>query len=222
MRSLVLATIASLALAMPAVALAQGDAAKSAAQRLIELTAPAERESLAFPFDETLRGNWHYTPRSRDGVAWKSMSSTQREAATDLLRSALSGPGHDKVRALMALESTLRAIETFVLSRDPENYAIAIYGEPGTGGWGWRAGAGASKGIICRCTSASRAIATSRRYRSSSARTPRACRAIRRAGRARAFDCSATKRISRGSGSRACRRPSERPRFSTRALTATS
>ena len=38
----------------------------------------------------------------------------------------------------MALEITLRELEAFGLSRDPENYALAIYGEPGAGGWGWR------------------------------------------------------------------------------------
>ena len=90
------------------------------------------------PFTEAVRSDWHYTPRRRDGLAWKAMSTAQRESTTALLRTALNERGLDKVRAVMALEITLRQLEAFGLSRDPENYALAIYGEPGVGGWGWR------------------------------------------------------------------------------------
>ncbi|MBX3605752.1 MAG: DUF3500 domain-containing protein [Piscinibacter sp.] len=117
---------------------AQGGAAGAAARELVEATAPDERRALLLPFSDAARSDWHYTPRRRDGLAWKAMSARQREATTALLRSALSERGHDKVRALMALEITLRELESFGLSRDPENYAIALYGDPGRGGWGWR------------------------------------------------------------------------------------
>ena len=66
------------------------------------------------------------------------MSAPQREATTELLKSVLNQRGHDKVRALMALEIALRELESFGLSRDPENYAIALYGQPGSDAWGWR------------------------------------------------------------------------------------
>src|SRR4029450_13430759 len=66
------------------------------------------------------------------------MSPAQRDAATVLLHTALNEQGLDKVRAVMALEITLRQLETFGLLRDPENYAVVIYGQPGAGGWGWR------------------------------------------------------------------------------------
>ncbi len=114
---------------------AQGSAA---ALRLIDATAPAARAALLLPFDEARRSDWHYTPRSREGLPWKTMSVPQREATTALLRSVLNQRGHDKVRALMALEIALRELESFGLSRDPENYAVAIYGQPGAAAWGWR------------------------------------------------------------------------------------
>jgi len=117
---------------------AQATGASAAALRLIEATPPAERAALALPFDETLRGDWHYTPRSRDGVAWKAMRPAQRDAALALMKSALNDRGVQKVRALMALENTLRELETFGLTRDPENYAFALYGPPGGAAWGWR------------------------------------------------------------------------------------
>jgi hypothetical protein len=117
---------------------AQPSSAVGAARRLIDATPAAQRVELLQPFTEAARGDWHYTPRSRAGVAWKAMSAAQRDATTALLRTALNDGGMDKVRALMALEIALRELEAFGLSRDPENYALALYGEPGTGGWGWR------------------------------------------------------------------------------------
>ena len=117
---------------------ALGSGAAASARRLVEATAAGDQAKLQLPFTDERRGDWHYTPRSRDGVAWKTMSQAQRDAATALMRSALSDKGHDKVRALMALEITLRELESFGLSRDPDNYAVAIYGQPGTPGWGWR------------------------------------------------------------------------------------
>ena len=114
--------------------------ASAAALRLIGATPAAERASLQLPFSEEGRSNWHYTPRSRAGLAWRAMSTAQRDATTALLRSALSEPGLAKVRSLMSLEIALRELEAFGLSRDPDNYAIAIYGVPAAeaAAWGWR------------------------------------------------------------------------------------
>jgi hypothetical protein len=115
---------------------AQASGAALAARRLVQASSSAQRAELLQPFTDPARGDWHYTPRRRSGVAWKAMSAPQREAATALLRTAMNERGLDKVRALMALEITLRQLETFGLSRDPENYAVAVFG------------------ITCRCTSA--------------------------------------------------------------------
>lgn len=109
-----------------------------AARQLLQATPAAQRGDLLRPFSDVARSDWHYTPRRRDGMAWKGMSPAQREATTALLRTALNEGGLDKVRALMALEIALRQIEGAGSGRDPENYAIAIYGEPGAAGWGWR------------------------------------------------------------------------------------
>jgi hypothetical protein len=135
---------ASHALAVLALCLGMSNApgqtptAVGAARQLVDATPPSQRSALLQPFTEAARGDWNYTPRRRDGVAWKAMSAVQRGAMTALLRSTLNERGLDKVRALMALEITLRELESFGPTRDPENYALAIYGEPGQGGWGWR------------------------------------------------------------------------------------
>lgn len=129
-----------LLIGMTHAALAQSPTASSAAARLIQATPADAHGKLLQPFTEQARTDWHYTPRRRAGVAWRDMSPAQRQATTDLLRSALSARGLDKVRAVMALEIALRELETFGLSRDPENYAIAIFGEPSSASrpWGWR------------------------------------------------------------------------------------
>lgn len=137
-RSLLAWPLASLAVTMTQPLHAQTPSAAQAAQRLVAATPAAQRAELLLPFTDASRSDWNYTPRRRDGVAWKAMSPAQRDATTALLRTALSERGLDKVRAVMALEITLRQLEAFGLSRDPENYAVAIHGEPGAGGWGWR------------------------------------------------------------------------------------
>jgi hypothetical protein len=134
---LALPAFAAALAAMPVVR-AQTPTAAQAAQSLIETAAPAQRAELLLPFSEAARSDWNYTPRRRDGTAWKAMSAAQREATTALLRTALNERGLDKVRSVMALEIALRQLEAFGFSRDPENYAVAIYGKPGAGGWGWR------------------------------------------------------------------------------------
>jgi hypothetical protein len=126
--------------AMVAPAQSQPLTASAAALRLRDATPAAQRAALMQPFTLEARGDWHYTPRRRAGIAWKEMSAAQRSATTELLRSALNESGLDKVRAVMALEIALRELETFGLQRDPENYAVAVYGEPGANdqAWGWR------------------------------------------------------------------------------------
>ena len=126
--------------AMAAPSAAQPLTASAAALRLRDVTPTAQHAALMQPFTLEARSDWHYTPRRRAGIAWKEMSDAQRSATTELLRSALNESGLDKVRAVMALEIALRELETFGLQRDPDNYAVALYGEPNASdkGWGWR------------------------------------------------------------------------------------
>jgi hypothetical protein len=114
--------------------------ASGTALALIAATPKDEQSKLLQPFSDAARSDWSYVPRRRTGIAWKEMSQPQRDATTALLRTALSDAGLDKVRAVMALEIALRELETFGFSRDPENYAVALFGTPGAAParWGWR------------------------------------------------------------------------------------
>jgi Protein of unknown function (DUF3500) len=111
----------------------------AAARDLWAATPAAQRDEIALPFTMEARSDWNYTPRRRPGVPLKAMQAAQRQAAQQLLAAALSDPGRIKVQAIIALEIALREIESFGLSRDPENYAIALFGMPdGAAPWGWR------------------------------------------------------------------------------------
>lgn len=128
----------ALATLLPLPAAASAPDARAAADQLLAATPLAARGDLALPFDATLRADWHYTPRRRDGLPWKAMAAPQREATLALLRSALTAEGLAKLQALMALEGVLRELEGGNPGRDPDNYAVALYGRPGDAGWGWR------------------------------------------------------------------------------------
>jgi len=114
--------------------------ASAAALELVRLTSGEARAKLMQPFTDEARSDWHYTPRRRTGIAQREMNDDQRKATTALLRTALTAAGVDKVHAIMQLEIALRELETFGSARDPENYAIAIFGTPSArgGAWGFR------------------------------------------------------------------------------------
>lgn len=137
-RALLAGSILATLLAVMSASHAQAPTPTQAGLQLVQATPAAQRGDLLQSFTDAARSDWHYTPRRRDGIAWKAMSPAQREATTALLRTALNEGGLDKVRAVMALEIALRQIEGSGNSRDPENYAVALFGEPGATGWGWR------------------------------------------------------------------------------------
>jgi hypothetical protein len=112
---------------------------RASADRLIAALPPASREKLLRAFDDRDRIDWHYTPRSRNGVALKELDAQGRDATHALLREALSAVGYRKVVNIIELELVLRELETFGLMRDPERYHVTIYGRPNpTAPWGWR------------------------------------------------------------------------------------
>lgn len=112
---------------------------RMAMERLLAGLPPAARAQATKPFDDRDRVDWHYTPRSRNGISFKEIDAGSREAAHTLLRTALSAAGHRKVTNIIELELVLREIETFGFSRDPERYHLTVYGTPDAQRrWGWR------------------------------------------------------------------------------------
>jgi hypothetical protein len=106
----------------------------------LQALSPEKRQQAMLPFDSAERFNWHYIPRQRRGLPIKSMTVEERNAAHQLLRSALSETGYSKVIAIMRLEEVLRQMELFGFSRDMENYAFTVFSTVHTPfPLGWRA-----------------------------------------------------------------------------------
>jgi Protein of unknown function (DUF3500) len=130
--------------ALPRPSLAQPSdtarAAMAAAALAFVGALPADaRKRALFALGDPERLNWHYVPRGREGVPFKAMPAPARAAAHELMKASLSAVGYGKAMSIIHLEDVLRRIETFGLSRDPENYTFTIFGSPGASApWGWR------------------------------------------------------------------------------------
>jgi hypothetical protein len=125
------------------------DKPHSSAAVAAKMRASVERVLAALPekgraqamreFEDRDRTDWHYTPRSRNGVSLKEMDKAGRDAVHALLRTTLSNTGYRKVVNIIELEIVLREIETFGWMRDPERYHLTVYGMPDpVKRWGWR------------------------------------------------------------------------------------
>ncbi|MBX9788622.1 MAG: DUF3500 domain-containing protein [Pirellulales bacterium] len=93
-------------------------------------------------FDDPARLDWHNIPKpKRKGVQLRDMTTDQRAACHELLRTALSQTGYDKAIKIMALENNLREGEKDKPGsplRDPERYFLTIFGTPAADAtWGW-------------------------------------------------------------------------------------
>ncbi|MEO6330841.1 MAG: DUF3500 domain-containing protein [Ginsengibacter sp.] len=103
----------------------------------------AEQKAAAkFSFDEQEKYNWHYIPKSRKGISLGELDDTQKRAAFNLLRTALSAAGYNKAIAVMKLEAVLKEAEGRLSDdnyRDSGKYYFSIFGNPATDSiWGWR------------------------------------------------------------------------------------
>ena len=112
---------------------------RDAVEKTLAALPEAARVKVQKSFDDPDRLDWHFTPRSRNGVAFKELDAKGREAIHALLRQALSAAGYRKVVNIIELEIVLREIETFGMMRDPERYHFTVYGKPDRkAAWGWR------------------------------------------------------------------------------------
>lgn len=115
--------------------------AKAVSAFLKTLNATEKSEVLRM-FSDTLRFNWHFVPREREGLNLKRMSQTQRAAAMNMVQVVLSDKGYSQIKQIIDLENVLRVLESRPPNdtrRDPENYAFLVYGTPGhKAPWGWR------------------------------------------------------------------------------------
>jgi hypothetical protein len=113
------------------------------ANAFLGLLDDSQKTQATYPFDSSERFRWHYVPlNDRKGISINEMNEAQKNAATSLMKYALSESAYKKAGQIMALETVLKALENRAESdryRDPGKYYFTIFGKPSaTGIWGWR------------------------------------------------------------------------------------
>jgi hypothetical protein len=106
----------------------------AAARDFLTALNDAQRESARFAFGDEERRNWAFVPGQYPGIALAALDLSQRRMAQALLREALGANGYQRTLWIQRLEEVLRAKEStpdrIAAHRDPERYALAIFGEP--------------------------------------------------------------------------------------------
>lgn len=101
-----------------------------------------QKEKALYSFDDEERKNWHFVPMVRGGLPLREMDEAQRKQVMELLQTALSEQGQEKVEGIMQLERVLQELENRPFEnnyRNPLLYYIAFFGAPNDEGpWGWR------------------------------------------------------------------------------------
>ena len=113
-----------------------GQRVAEAATRFLTGLDDGQRKQVLIAFEADNRLDWHYIPRSRQGLAFAAMKPAQAEAAHALFASVLNERGLQALENVRIVEGVLREQQgTF---RDPDRYYLAIFGTPGRFPWGWR------------------------------------------------------------------------------------
>ena len=113
----------------------------AAAKAFLDGLGPDLAPGATFKFADAERLNWHFVPRARKGVPFKSMNAGQQTLALALLSTGLSVRGRESALAIMSLDQILRELEAGKGKnvRDPQLYYFSIFGKPEAGSdWGWR------------------------------------------------------------------------------------
>jgi hypothetical protein len=118
---------------------AQNNLAQTA-NRFINSLNTKQKAKTIFPFNGEERYNWHYFPKSRQGIPLNELDAQQKKAAFDLLKICVSDNAFQKATAIMQLETVLNNVEGGNGSyRDAGKYYFTIFGQPGEKTiWGWR------------------------------------------------------------------------------------
>jgi len=121
---------------------AQSDGLAHRTTNFLQQLPAASLQKALYKFEDDERFNWHFVPRSRNGLALRDLDATQRETVFSLLKSSLSDQGYKKVSSIVEHENVLRTVEGRGNNdryRDPLNYYVTIFGTPDQiAPWAWR------------------------------------------------------------------------------------
>ena len=110
--------------------------------QFLDQLSPALKKKGQYSFDDAERFNWHFVPRSRNGIALRDLNAEQRTTVYRMLESSLSDVGYRKATSIVEHENVLREVEGRSKDdryRDPLNYYVTVFGSPNRQGvWAWR------------------------------------------------------------------------------------
>ena len=108
------------------------------AQRFLRALDAGKRAQATIAFSDEERYNFHYIPRERQGIPYKSMTPAERKLSHSLLATGVSHHGFGRALGIMYLDQILFEIENNA-RRDADAYYVTVFGEPTAGAdWGWR------------------------------------------------------------------------------------
>jgi len=111
----------------------------TAAQAFWNALTPEQQAKAGFPMNGDERLNWHFIPKTRNGLSLKEMQPAQRLLANAFFISGMSQRGYMDAVSIMSLEQILYDMENKSPKRDPEMYHFSIFGTPDEKKpWGWR------------------------------------------------------------------------------------
>lgn len=101
-----------------------------------------KKEKVYYALRDEERYNWHFVPKSRNGVRLGELNELEKQRLFSLLKASLSAQGYKKAAEIIALEDVLRLVENRPPNddyRNPLNYYATIFGTPDNSKlWGWR------------------------------------------------------------------------------------
>ncbi len=111
-----------------------------AAKTFLSALSSEQRSRTEYPVDDVEWRRWNNVHRyTRQGVSFKEMDESQREAAFGLLRAGLSARGFEKARNVMRLNQHLAELVSKPEEYGEYLYHLTVMGEPSTvAPWGWQ------------------------------------------------------------------------------------
>jgi hypothetical protein len=104
-------------------------------------------ERLHRPFDDPDRTAWFYTPTDHGGVPLGDLSPAHQQLVFRLVAAALTPAAYATACTIIGLDNVLDQVEGFRApwggrerTRDPGQYFVAVFGDPGSGTWAWSIG----------------------------------------------------------------------------------
>ncbi len=129
---------------------------ENAAKAFLDSLSIEQRKAVSYGMRDDARATWSNLPTlmtSPAGVMLGNLTDVQRHRVHQMMQLSLSSQGYAKAQSIMWLDDILREIEqrnidsgandsaiarVLVKNRSSGNYAIAMFGDPGNGHWGWK------------------------------------------------------------------------------------